>query len=155
MSEINRTTLTRQQVESPSVSDRELLLRHFTRDVPITADVAYPTLSKRTAGFIPSDLLLLVKAACRHALQQLQHIKTESHAVEISCQREAKITGKFIELVTKSGVQVSQSDFEASLSTMRKEQATEIGAPQIPQVSWSDIGGLAHAKKEILETIQV
>ena len=125
------------------------------REVPITADVAYSGLSKRTAGFIPSDLMLLIKGACRHALQQVQHMKTESPSFDITCQRETKISGKFIELVAKSGVQVAQRDFEASLTQMRKEQAVEIGAPQIPQVSWSDIGGLAHAKKEILETIQV
>jgi ATP-dependent 26S proteasome regulatory subunit len=29
------------------------------------------------------------------------------------------------------------------------------GMKQIPNVSWDDVGGLAHAKKEILDTIQL
>ncbi len=63
---------------------------------------------------------------------------------------------------------ITLGDMMKSLEGTRKEQAEEIGAPDIPkvlvlfsycydglQVLWSDIGGLADAKRDILETIQV
>ena len=31
---------------------------------------------------------------------------------------------------------------------------TEIGAPAIPNVRWADIGGLAHARDEILDMVK-
>jgi peroxin-6 len=54
-----------------------------------------------------------------------------------------------------SGICITLLDIEHTLSQQRKETADDIGAPQIPEVLWSDIGGLAQAKQDILETIQV
>ena len=58
-------------------------------------------------------------------------------------------------VVRAAGVVVCACDVDAALEQQRKEQADDIGAPHIPSVQWSDVGGLAHAKREILETIQV
>ena len=41
---------------------------------------------------------------------------------------------------------------------MRESRAAyseNIGAPKIPSVSWDDVGGLAHVKADILDTIQL
>ena len=60
-----------------------------------------------------------------------------------------------LESISLSGITLLQADFGSSLIKLRKEKSDDIGAPHIPEVLWSDIGGLAHAKRDILETIQV
>ena len=50
---------------------------------------------------------------------------------------------------------LTSSDFDSALATARKSFAASIGAPKIPSVAWSDVGGLAHVKDSIIETIQL
>ena len=47
------------------------------------------------------------------------------------------------------------SDFEAGLAALRQAAVSSVDAPSIPNVRWDDIGGLAHAKKEILDMVQL
>ena len=46
-------------------------------------------------------------------------------------------------------------DMDRAIEAARKSFADAIGAPKIPNVTWEDVGGLAHAKHAILETIQL
>jgi len=50
---------------------------------------------------------------------------------------------------------LSAADFETALAEARDSHSESIGAPKIPNVSWEDIGGLAHVKSDILDTIQL
>lgn len=47
------------------------------------------------------------------------------------------------------------ADFEAAVEQARKNFADAIGAPKIPNVQWSDVGGLTHVKDAVVETIQL
>ena len=46
-------------------------------------------------------------------------------------------------------------DFEQALKKSKVSYTENFGAPRIPKVSWSDIGGLATAKADILDTIRL
>jgi peroxin-6 len=46
-------------------------------------------------------------------------------------------------------------DFESAVDLARKNFADSIGAPKIPNVQWSDVGGLTHVKDAVTETIQL
>jgi peroxin-6 len=46
-------------------------------------------------------------------------------------------------------------DFDNALGKAREVYSESIGAPKIPTVSWDDVGGLAHVKSDILDTIQL
>jgi hypothetical protein len=46
-------------------------------------------------------------------------------------------------------------DFEQALKKSRVSYTENFGAPKIPKVSWSDVGGLATAKADILDTIRL
>jgi peroxin-6 len=46
-------------------------------------------------------------------------------------------------------------DFEQALKKAKVSYTENFGAPRIPKVSWSDIGGLATAKADILDTIRL
>lgn len=51
--------------------------------------------------------------------------------------------------------QLTAADFELALLKARDSYSESIGAPKIPTVSWDDVGGLAHVKNDILDTIQL
>ena len=50
---------------------------------------------------------------------------------------------------------LTNEDFEAALKKSHASKLTSQRKAMIPNVRWSDIGGLATAKKEILNTIQL
>lgn len=52
-------------------------------------------------------------------------------------------------------IPLTAGDFEIALEKARESYSESIGAPNIPNVSWDDIGGLAHVKSDILDTIQL
>lgn len=57
--------------------------------------------------------------------------------------------------VLTAGLWLTASDFDLALSKARATYSQSIGAPSIPKVSWDDVGGLVHAKTDILDTIQL
>lgn len=50
---------------------------------------------------------------------------------------------------------LTADDFDGALEKARTALSHNIGAPLIPSVSWDDIGGLAHVKQDILDTVQL
>jgi len=65
---------------------------------------------------------------------------------------------KFIFLINRSSdisVVLTNTDFEIALKKSHTSKLTSQRKAMIPNVHWNDIGGLAMAKKEILNTIQL
>ncbi|KAG9082714.1 peroxisomal assembly protein [Ceratobasidium sp. UAMH 11750] len=52
-------------------------------------------------------------------------------------------------------IPLTARDLESALDAARAAYSESIGAPKIPNVSWDDVGGLAHVKSDILDTIQL
>jgi SpoVK/Ycf46/Vps4 family AAA+-type ATPase len=44
---------------------------------------------------------------------------------------------------------------ETALSRVKARTATEIGAPQVPDVKWEDVGGLSDVKRALLDTVEL
>lgn len=57
--------------------------------------------------------------------------------------------------IQAAGITLTASDFDAALGEARASYSDSIGAPKIPNVTWDDVGGLAHVKDDILDTIQL
>ncbi len=57
--------------------------------------------------------------------------------------------------VFSAGIPLTAADFESALGKARASYSESIGAPKIPSVTWDDVGGLAHVKSDILDTIQL
>ena len=57
--------------------------------------------------------------------------------------------------IFSAGIPLTAADFEIALGKARASYSESIGAPKIPSVSWDDVGGLAHVKADILDTIQL
>ena len=55
----------------------------------------------------------------------------------------------------KAKILVQPVDFSQAMDKLRQDLADSIGAPEIPSVTWEDIGGLQYVKDAILETLQL
>lgn len=60
-----------------------------------------------------------------------------------------------VDLASLQQIPLIAADFDLALGKARDSYSESIGAPKIPTVSWDDVGGLAHVKTDILDTIQL
>jgi peroxin-6 len=58
-------------------------------------------------------------------------------------------------LLKHAGISLTEADFTKALDGARASYSESIDAPKIPSVTWDDVGGLAHVKADILDTIQL
>lgn len=132
-----------QQVHSPvpDEGERAHVLRRLLSRVPTGADVSVKDLSIRTASFTLSDLRLLVARAGRTALTE--------RVAKVPCRRDCP------EVARRLGLVVARRDFDAALKEIQARQGALIGRPKIPNVRWSDVGGLEDVKQEITDTIRL
>jgi peroxin-6 len=129
-------------MESYGLNHRGDMLRDVSVG-KIYPDVDLEYFAMQTAGFRPVDILSFYNQAANNAL----------------CRTISKCgltdDKSSILRMSTAGISISQEDFEKSLGASRKVQSDLIGAPQIPNVQWEDIGGLSHVKDAILETIEL
>jgi SpoVK/Ycf46/Vps4 family AAA+-type ATPase len=52
-------------------------------------------------------------------------------------------------------VAVRRGDIEAAVDEVRGAGARDLGAPQVPDVRWEDVGGLEDVKRAILDTVEL
>eukprot|EP01127_Copromyxa_protea_P002913 TRINITY_DN12832_c0_g1_i1.p1 TRINITY_DN12832_c0_g1~~TRINITY_DN12832_c0_g1_i1.p1 ORF type:complete len:890 (-),score=146.22 TRINITY_DN12832_c0_g1_i1:59-2527(-) len=136
----------RQEVvlQIPDLETRTKIMKHYARRTNIGKDVSISELALHSASFTPRDIGTLFSLASDYALGdalKLEEANGELTAIERSVER--------------AGVAIGNKHFSDALLYLQKHQASNLGAPKIPSVKWSDVGGLAHAKKEILDTIQL
>eukprot|EP00039_Didymoeca_costata_P021432 m.344511 g.344511 ORF g.344511 m.344511 type:complete len:820 (+) comp24559_c0_seq1:140-2599(+) len=114
------------QAEPPSATERALIINNAISSIIHNKDINSVDIAQRTAGFSIRELHMVIR-----------------HARLVATQRNGK------------NECLNLSDIEVGLAYVRRRQEDLLGAPKIPQVTWDDIGGLAHAKKEILDTVEL
>ncbi|XP_064484978.1 peroxisomal ATPase PEX6-like [Ornithodoros turicata] len=97
-----------------------------------TIDIAY--FAQRTAGFALGDLCALVIQASMAAYRRFQTTGDEAST-------------------SLAGLQLCQGDLLRALEDIHA--ARSAGAPQIPEVTWEDVGGLGEVKNTLLDTLQL
>ncbi|KAI0781289.1 AAA-domain-containing protein [Trametes elegans] len=124
--------------EAPGEAERYNILLSILADSTLAPDVSLTDLAVQTAALVAADLVDLVARAKAAAVQRC--IDTSiAHVYD----------------VFSSGIPLVAADFESALGKARASYSESIGAPKIPSVSWDDVGGLAHVKADILDTIQL
>lgn len=127
------------EIEAPDEAARASYLESAWERVISDPTVDPESIAKDTAGLSPRDLDVLLRLAQQAAYTRVATCdRTLSHAA-----------------FSGIGVVVCAEDVECALSGVKAEQTRAIGVPTIPNVSWADVGGLASAKKDILDTVQV
>ena len=107
--------------------------------MPLAEDVDLKRLANVTHGFVGADLEALTKEAALHALRRiLPDIDFSADSVP------AEILNKII---------VDMNDFQESLKEIEPSAMREV-LVEVPNVKWTDIGGLAEVKEELQEAIE-
>nr|POF12808.1 peroxisomal biogenesis factor 6 [Quercus suber] len=141
------------EMTAPDEGEREGILRDFALEsgVPLAPEVDLSSIAVKTAALVAGDLADVVDRAVIARTERLDTLaKTMT---KIAGQ---PVTIKDIQLAGgTAALSVIAADFEAAVDLARKNFADAIGAPKIPNVQWSDVGGLTHVKDAVVETIQL
>ncbi|KAI6249240.1 Peroxisomal biogenesis factor 6 [Erysiphe necator] len=140
------------EMTAPDEGERESILRDIvsTQPIPLAPNVDLASVAIKTAALVGGDLVDVVDRALVARIKRLE--KLASH----SCDVGKKVTVQDVLLSSGSSIKcINKVDFDVAVDTARKNFADAIGAPKIPNVSWNDVGGLAHVKDIVIETIQL
>lgn len=131
------------ELSAPDESTRLLLLQSIAMDAGLKlgadADIAY--ISQQTASFVARDLSVLLKRA---EVRAWKRVLANSSSSQLST-RDASL----------AGLAITNEDLLGALGDSRASMSDALGVPKIPNVKWDDVGGLADAKNDILDTIRL
>jgi transitional endoplasmic reticulum ATPase len=125
----------------PDVAGRREIVEVHTREMPLSdgAQKFLDEIAKRTHGFLGADLMELCRDAGLSAMRRSAgNLADHRAAFRIPLQ----------------DLRVEQEDFEMALSQIRPSALRET-LISVPNVSWSDIGGLAEVKKRLQDTVEL
>ncbi len=132
------------EIERSDQSPEEIL----RKDSEIYAEVKvrltdrmFEYIADLTNGFVGADLAALAKEAAMHALRS----RMESGEIDIEAE---EIPAEVLE-----NLKVTMDDFLEALKNIEPSAMREV-LVEIPNVRWSDIGGLENAKQELMEAVE-
>jgi len=127
------------EIGVPSRAARLEILQIHTRGMPLEKAVNLETLADRTHGFVGADLEALCKEAAMRALRRiLPEIDLEAESIP------AKVLSKLV---------VEMRDLEEALKEIQPSALREV-LVEVPNVRWSDIGGLENVKKQLEQAVE-
>lgn len=119
----------------PDRGGRLEILAIHTRGVPLGPDVDLEQIASATHGFVGADLAALVREAGMAALR-----------------RAAAFDSSALDGISLEDLCIGRADFDTALSEVRPSAIREVYT-DVPQVRWSEIGGMAEIKQELIEAV--
>jgi len=130
------------EIGVPNIQGRYEILQIHARGVPLDKDVDLKKLAEMTHGFVGADLAALVREAAMHALRRF----LKEYNVNIDSPEP--VPEEMLQ-----NLKVSMKDFMEALKEIRPSALREIYV-EIPNVRWSDIGGLEEVKQQLREVVE-
>ena len=127
------------EIGVPDRDERKEILEIHTRAMPLNEDVDLDKIAESTHGFVGADLESLCKEA---AMRVVRRIIPEINKLDEAIPEE-----------TLKKIIVNNDDFREALKEIQPSALREV-LVQIPDVKWSDIGGLENAKQELKEAVE-
>lgn len=128
------------EIGIPDRNARKEILQIHTRDMPKTEEVSLDELANLTHGYTGADLSSLTKEAAMKTLRRI--------LPELDLEQE------FIPPKILDNLKVTRPDFMNALREIQPSALREVFV-EIPNVKWSDIGGLENVKRELKEAVEL
>ncbi len=128
------------EIRVPDFEGRLNILKIHTRNMPLAKDVNLKELAAVTHGFVGADLAALTKEAAMIVLRRI--------LPELKLKEDEPIPKQLLEKL-----QVTLKDFKEALKTVRPSAMREV-LVEVPNIKWSDIGGLEDVKQELKEAVE-
>ncbi|KAK7521744.1 peroxin 6 [Phyllosticta citriasiana] len=144
------------EMSAPDEGEREGILNNIVEDrgIRLSPDVDLSNIAVKTAALVAGDLVDVLDRALVVKRNRLDSLISTSR--KYSTYSDAPLTIQDLEVAGgPSAVSLTCADLIAAVEAARKNFADAIGAPKIPNVQWSDVGGLGHVKDAVTETIQL
>ena len=127
------------EIGVPDRASRLEILQIHTRGMPLEKTVNLETLADKTHGFVGADLESLCKEAAIRSLRRiLPEIDLEAESIP------AKVLSKLV---------VEMKDLEQALRDVQPSALREV-LVEVPNVKWTDIGGLEDLKKQLQQAVE-
>ena len=126
-------------ISVPDKKGRLEVLQIHTRGMPLTADVELDRLAEITHGFVGADLEALCREAAMTALRRMMP--------------RLELDADYIPYELLLELEVNMDDFLEALNEVEPSALREVFT-EVPDVKWSDVGGLEEAKRLLMETIE-
>ncbi len=134
------------EIGIPDMNGRLEILQVHTRGMPLSPDLKgegsdagkLQRIAERTHGFVGADMASLCKEAAMHALRSfLPNINIDEEI-------PAEVMDK---------LEVTYNDFDEAFKNIEPSALREVFF-EIPQVRWTDVGGLDAIKQELVEAVE-
>ena len=124
----------------PDESGRREILAIHTRGMPLGEGVDLQELARTTHGFVGADIAALTREA---AIETVRRIMPQ-----------LDLEDQTIPAEVLDNLRVERSDFVAALKRVQPSAMREVMV-ELPNVSWSDIGGLGDAQEKLKEGVEL
>jgi transitional endoplasmic reticulum ATPase len=128
------------EIGVPNRKGRIEILKIHTRNMPRAKDVNIEKLAERTYGFVGADLESLAKEAAMNVIRR------------VIPEYDFKEDEKMPEEILKKLI-VRKEDFDEGLKMVQPSAMREV-LIDVPNVKWTDIGGIDKAKQELKEVVE-
>jgi len=128
------------EIGVPNKDGRFNILKIHTRNMPLDKKVNLKELADITYGFVGADLSSLAKEAAMIVLRKV--------LPDLRLKEEEPIPKDILEKL-----RITQKDFREALKVVRPSALREV-LVEIPNVKWSDVGGLGGVKQELIEAVE-
>jgi transitional endoplasmic reticulum ATPase len=118
---------------------REVLAIH-TRGMPLAEGVDLKELARTTHGFVGADLAALTREAAIEAVRRIMP--------------KLDLEAQTIPPEVLESLSVTREDFVAALKRVQPSAMREVMV-QVPNIGWSDIGGLDEAQRKLKEGVEL
>ena len=128
------------EIGVPDKEGRLNILKIHTRNMPLGKKVNLKELAAITHGFVGADLSSLAKEAAMIVLRKI--------FPDLRLQEEEPISKELLEKLM-----ITQKDFKEALKVVRPSALREVMV-EVPNIKWTDIGGLESVKQELIEAVE-
>ncbi|WWC64452.1 uncharacterized protein I303_107062 [Kwoniella dejecticola CBS 10117] len=130
------------EISAPNENERLVILQNILEEYHISPDIDLKIIARQTAALHAGDIRSLILRANDLSLNRISAMDADKSFHSIDSARLA-------------GIQITAQDLNEAINQARSSYSDSIGAPKIPNVTWDDVGGLVHIKKDILDTVQL